>query len=125
LVHEEDIVGSQKPEASRQTATPCKSLYQINELIKIRLAITVLTISASPKKSINMLGGGPKWGVQNMLNRTGGDSGTPGLSVLSVLSGLSGHRGLHVRSVAWPAYNIISIKIIINSEVKFFVLPKL
>jgi len=69
-----------------------------------------------------MLGGGPKWGVQNMLNRTGGDSGTPGLYVLS---GLSGHRGLHVRSVAWPAYNIISIKIIINSEVKFFVLPKL
>lgn len=28
------------------TATRCKSLYQINELIKIRLAITVLTISA-------------------------------------------------------------------------------
>jgi len=35
----------QQPAASRQTAAPCKSLYQINELIKIRLAITVLTIS--------------------------------------------------------------------------------
>lgn len=33
-------------DARDRTATRCKSLYQINELIKIRLAITVLTISA-------------------------------------------------------------------------------
>lgn len=42
-------------DARDRTATRCKSLYQINELIKIRLAITVLTISAlAPTVSLSV-----------------------------------------------------------------------
>lgn len=42
-------------DARDRTATRCKSLYQINELIKIRLAITVLTISAlAPTVSLSL-----------------------------------------------------------------------
>lgn len=77
-------------DARDRTATRCKSLYQINELIKIRLAITVLTISAlAPTVSLSLSLSSSLFQASTLFGHCRSE---PRASTENVLSQVESHR---------------------------------